>query len=97
EAGRVAGLEGILRAYELLLDDRLGRVKALVTTAAPLEAEAQTELRRRLGEVTGKDVYLELRQDPTLLGGVVTQVGSRVYDGSLKTQLARLRDEMARA
>jgi F-type H+-transporting ATPase subunit delta len=97
EAGRVAGLEAILRAYELLMDDRLDRVKALVTTAAPLEAEAQTELRRRLGEVTGKDVYLELRQDPTLLGGVVTQIGSRVYDGSLKTQLARVRAEMARA
>ena len=54
-------------------------------------------MRRRLGEVTGKDVYLELRQDPTLLGGVVSQVGSRVYDGSLRMQLARLRDELVRA
>jgi len=97
DGGRVAGLEGILRAYELLADERLGRMKAVVTSAAPLEAETQAQLRRRLGEVTGKDVYLELRQDPTLLGGVVTQIGSRVYDGSLKTQLARLRDEMARA
>jgi F-type H+-transporting ATPase subunit delta len=97
EGGRLAGLAGILRAYERLMDERLGRVKAVVTSAAPLEAEAQDRLRRRLGEVTGKDVYLELRQDPTLLGGVVSQVGSRVYDGSLKMQLARLRDELARA
>jgi F-type H+-transporting ATPase subunit delta len=97
EGGRMAGLEGILRAYELLVDEHVGRVKAVVTSAASLDAEAQERLRRRLGEVTGKDVYLELRQDPGLLGGVVTQVGSRVYDGSLKTQLARLRDEMARA
>ena len=97
EGGRLAGLEAILRAYELLVDERLGRVKAVVTSAAPLEADAQERLRRRLGDVTGKDVYLELRQDPALLGGVVTQIGSRVYDGSLKTQLARLRDELVRA
>jgi len=97
DGGRLAGLAGILRAYELLMDERLGRVKAVVTSAAPLGAEAQEQLRRKLGEMTGKDVYLELRQYPTLLGGVVSQVGSRVYDGSLKMQLARLRDELARA
>lgn len=97
EGGRLAGLETILRAYELLVDEWLGRVKALVTSAAPMDADAQERLRRRLGEVTGKDVYLELRQDPTLLGGVVTQIGSRVFDGSLKTQLARLREDMVRA
>jgi F-type H+-transporting ATPase subunit delta len=97
DAGRLAGLEGILRAFERLADDRLGRVRALVTTAAPLDADAQAALRRRLGEVTGKDVYLDIRQDPALLGGVVARIGSRVFDGSLKTQLARLRDEMARA
>jgi F-type H+-transporting ATPase subunit delta len=97
EAGRLAGLEAILRAYELLVDERLGRVKAVVTSAAPLPADAQARLRRQLGDVTGKDVYLELRQDSGLLGGVVTQIGSQVFDGSLKTQLARLRDEMVRA
>lgn len=97
EGGRVGGLEAILRAYELLVDERLGRVKAVVTSAAPLEGDTQDRLRRRLGDVTGKDVYLELRQDPALVGGVVTQIGSQVFDGSLKTQLARLRDEMVRA
>ncbi len=97
ETGRLAGLEAILRAFELLADERLGRVKAVVTSAAPLPADAQEGLRRRLSDLTGKDVYLELRQDPALLGGVVTQMGSRVYDGSLKMQLARLRDEMVRA
>ncbi len=97
EGGRLAGLEAILRAYDFLVDERLGRAKAVVTSAAPLGPDAQERLRRRLADVTGKDVYLELRQDPTLLGGVVTQVGSRVFDGSLRTQLARLREELARA
>ena len=97
DAKRLAGLEGILRAYESLMDERLGRVKAVVTSAAPLDDAERDGLCRRLSEVAGKQVYLELRQDPALLGGVITQIGSRVYDGSLKTQLARLRDELARA
>jgi F-type H+-transporting ATPase subunit delta len=79
------------------MDERLGRVKATVTSAAPLDEAAQERLRRRLCDVAGKQVYLELRQDPAILGGVVTQIGSRVYDGSVKTQLARLRDELVRA
>ena len=97
DAKRLAGLEGILRAYESLMDERLGRVKAVVTSAAPLDDAERDGLCRRLSEVAGKQVYLELRQDPALLGGVITQIGSRVYDGSLKTQLARLRDELVRA
>lgn len=97
DGGRLSGLDAILRAYESSVDERLGRVKAVVTSAEPLASGIQEDLCRRLGEVTGKDVYLELRQDPALLGGVVAQVGSRIYDGSLKTQLARLRDELARA
>lgn len=97
DGGRLSGLDAILRAYEALVDERLGRVKAVVTSAAPLDAGLQEGLRRRLGEVTGKDVYLEFRQDSTLLGGVVAQIGSRIYDGSLKTQLGRLRDELIRA
>jgi F-type H+-transporting ATPase subunit delta len=97
EGGRLAGLAAILRAYDLLVDERLGRAKAVVTSAAPLGLDAQERLRRRLADATGKDVYLELRQDPTLLGGVVTQIGSQVFDGSLRTQLARLREELVRA
>lgn len=96
EAGRLPALEGVLRAYEALVDERLGRVKAMVTTAGPLEAEAQERLRQRLEQMTGKTVYLEVRQDGRILGGLVTQIGSLVYDGSLRTQLARLREAMVR-
>jgi F-type H+-transporting ATPase subunit delta len=97
EGGRIVGLDGILRAYEALVDDQLGRVRAVVTSAAPLEAEAQARLRKALSEVTGKAVYLDIREDPALLGGVVAQIGSRIYDGSLKTRLAQLRDVLTQA
>lgn len=96
EAGRLPALESVLRAYEALVDERLGRLKAMVTTARPLEAEAQERLRQRLEQMTGKIVYLEVQQDPKILGGLVTQIGSLVYDGSLRTQLVKLREEMVR-
>jgi F-type H+-transporting ATPase subunit delta len=95
EAGRLGALEGILRAYSVLVDERLGRVKAVVTAAAPLAAEQQERLRLRLGQVTGKQVYLEVHDDPGILGGLITQIGSRVYDGSVRTQLLRLREQLA--
>jgi F-type H+-transporting ATPase subunit delta len=97
QAGRLQALEGVLRAYETMVDERLGRVKAVVTTAAPLEGEAHERLRQRLAEMTGKTVYLEGQLDTGLLGGLVTQIGSQVYDGSLRTRLARLRQELVRS
>ena len=96
EAGRLPALEAVHHAYQALVDERLGRVKALVTAAGPLEAESQEQLRQRLEQMTGKRVYLEVQQDPRILGGLVTQIGSLVYDGSLRTQLAKLREELVR-
>jgi F-type H+-transporting ATPase subunit delta len=95
-ADRLGALESIVRAYESLVDDRLGRVKAEVTAAAPLDGGQQERLRRQLEEVAGRRVYLEVRHDPKILGGLVARIGSLVYDGSLRTQLARLRDQLVR-
>ncbi len=96
DAGRLAQLDAILRAYEEQVDLRLGRVKAAVTLAAPLPEAEQAELTRRLSDITGKQVYLDARTDPALLGGFVAQIGSQVYDGSLRTQLRRMHDELTR-
>lgn len=96
EAGRVRLLESILQSYEALVDERLGRVKAVVTTPAPLDLATQEALRARLGALSGKTVYLEVRQDPAILGGLIAQIGSQVYDGSLKTQLQTLHEQLAR-
>lgn len=96
EAGRLGALEIIMRTYDMLVDERLGRVKAVVTTAVPLGDAPQEALRQRLGQVTGKSVYLEVQQDPSILGGLIAQIGSLVYDGSVKTQLAKLREQLLR-
>ena len=94
EAGRMAALEGILRAYEAMLDERIGRVHAAVTTAAPLDGGQRARLTTELARLTGKRVVLEVTQNTAILGGMITQIGSRVYDGSLKTRIARLRHDL---
>ncbi|MFB3820393.1 MAG: ATP synthase F1 subunit delta [Candidatus Methylomirabilales bacterium] len=94
QAGRLPSLEDILQVYGALADERLGRLRAEVTTAAPLPEAQLAGLRERLGQITGKQVYLTVRQDPAILGGVVTRIGSQVYDGSLRAQLARLHEKL---
>jgi len=70
------------------MNARKGIVVAHVATAAPVTTSQQESLGRRLSEMTGKQIQLEFKTDPALIGGVVTRIGSMVYDGSIKTQLS---------
>jgi len=96
-AGRLPVLPDILRAFAGMVDERLGRLRAEVTSAAPLPEAQLAGLRARLAEITGKQVCLTVRQDPLILGGLVTRIGSQVYDGSLRAQLARLREMLVQS
>ena len=69
-------------------------IRAEVTSAAPLSPEKTQALADSLSKVTGKKVELSTSVDPELLGGVVATIGSTVYDGSVKTQLQKLRQEL---
>ena len=69
-------------------------VRAEVTSAAPLSPEKTKALEESLSKVTGKKVDLSVSVDPDLLGGVVARIGSTVYDGSVKTQLERMRQQL---
>mgnify|MGYP006266211245 FL=1 len=71
-------------------------VRADVTSAAPLSPEKAKALQDSLSTVTGKQVELTLSVNPDLLGGVVARIGSTVYDGSVKTQLAQMRQELVK-
>ena len=81
----------VLRAFGELVDARLGRMRARVASASPLSPEAVDAIASRLSEVTGAKILLERSVEPALLGGVVAQVGSLVYDGSVRTQLEDLK------
>ena len=71
-------------------------VRAEVTTAAPLSPEKTKALEESLSKVTGKKVEISVSVDPDLLGGVVARIGSTVHDGSVKTQLTRMRQELVK-
>jgi F-type H+-transporting ATPase subunit delta len=88
---RLVAFDEIEAEFVRLADEAAGRSKAKVKTAQPLTAEQQERLSRALAAKAGRTVELEVQVDPTLLGGLVAQLGDTVYDGSLKTQLVQLR------
>jgi F-type H+-transporting ATPase subunit delta len=89
--GRIPQLPLIARHLRQMIDEQMGRVRASVTSAKPLDFSVETRIRSALARATGKNVLLEKHVDPSLLGGVVTQVGDLLYDGSVRTQLELLR------
>jgi F-type H+-transporting ATPase subunit delta len=87
-------LGAISRSFRERLNSKKGVVRARVTTAVPLAPEQAAALARRLTEVTGRQVTLQTKVDPAIIGGVVTEVDSTVYDGSVTRQLARMRQKL---
>ena len=92
---RMADLPQVTAKLSQTLDERSGVISAEVTSAQPLPAATTAALASRLGEITGKKVSLNFATDETLLGGIVTRIGSTVYDGSVRNQLERLGEELA--
>lgn len=93
---RMQALPAVAHIYGDLMNKRLGRVQATATTAVPLSPKLTESLRRRMGEVLGETVDLQTQVDPAILGGIVVQVDSTVYDGSLRAQLRNLREHLLR-
>jgi len=94
EQDRINGLHEITRAFVRMADDAAGRLQAEVTSAAPLGPDAIAELQQALAVATGKTIVLTTKVDPSLIGGVVTKLGSYVLDGSVRSALARMREEL---
>jgi F-type H+-transporting ATPase subunit delta len=91
---RLHNLDQMLRALARELDARTNIVSAEVTTAREISEQEQARLRDRLKAATGKDVRLQFRTDPAIIGGVVARIGSLVYDGSIKNQLAQMKQRL---
>lgn len=91
---RLPIVSDIARVFDAMVDERLGRVKARVRSAVELTEDETRRLREALSRATRKEVELELGVDASLLGGMVAEVGSTVFDGSMRTQLAMLRKEL---
>jgi F-type H+-transporting ATPase subunit delta len=91
---RMKALPYIARYLREASDKKRGVVRAVVTTAAPLPEDYYVRLQRQLEALTGQKVSIEKKEDPSLIGGVVTRIGDRVFDGSIKTRLQSLRDAL---
>ena len=93
---RLSSLAAISREVDAMIEARSGRQSAEVTSAKPLNADQLAQITAVLEKLSGKKVAVTKHEDPSLLGGVVAKLGDTVYDGSLRTQLRTLRDELTK-
>jgi F-type H+-transporting ATPase subunit delta len=92
--GRGGFLRAMRKAVRDLRDQQHGRVQVQVTTAAPLDGELTERIHQQLKSMLGGEPVLATKVDPGLIGGIVFRVGDTVYDGSVATRLAQVRNQM---
>jgi F-type H+-transporting ATPase subunit delta len=91
---RMPLLEEAVQAYRKIANDRVGVVQVTVSAASELSEAERESVAARFRELTGKQVELEFRIESELLGGMLAQIGSTVYDGSVRGNLARMREQL---
>jgi F-type H+-transporting ATPase subunit delta len=94
ENGRLTELKGILKIVKQLAAGHRGETEAEVTSAMPLDDNQIAALRAKLAKRAGRDVTLDVKVDPSLLGGIVVKLGSQMIDASIKTKLNTLANAM---
>ena len=96
DAERLSSVPAIAREVDAMIQAKSGRVSAEITSALPLDVGQVQQITAALEKLSGKKIDVTKREDPALLGGVVAKVGDVVYDGSLRTQLRSIRDELTK-
>ncbi len=94
---RISQAPEMAEAFEAVVDERSGRVRAQVSSARELSADQRAALQVELARLTGKQVRCDFLVDPGLLGGVSVRIGSTIYDGSVRGRLAALRGRLSTA
>ena len=94
EKERIPLLEAIIEEFRKLADEALGQVRGKVKTARPLTSEDIEALSKSFQDLVGKKVVLEVEEDPSIIGGVVTLLGGVVFDGSIKGNLEQIREKL---
>ena len=87
---RSGSISEVIEAFDILLDARLGFVRADILSAQKLGEEQEKILAAQLAQLTGKQVRMRFSEDPGLIGGVLARIGSTVYDGSVRGQLSAM-------
>ena len=94
--GSLPGLKDTIKSLLVLYEEKIRKVTAEVTAPVALDEKFISRLKTALTSLTDRNVEIESRQDPSLIGGFIVKVGSTVYDSSLKGQLQLLRAELTR-
>jgi F-type H+-transporting ATPase subunit delta len=97
EKRRAQALPAIVEALRALADAHAGRARVSVRTAAPLPDSLRSRLEALLADTLEKRIVLEAALEPALMGGAVVTIGDKVYDGSIRTRLARFRKQITRS
>lgn len=92
ERRRIQYLEEIVAMYQALLDEELGRARGEVITAFPMSPEEKAELEKALQELLKKEIILDSRVDPEIIGGIKVKIGDYILDGTLKSQLEKFKE-----
>lgn len=93
--GRLSELEGMVEAFGRLVDTQAGIIDAVVETAVKLGPSQLNNLKTALEKRTGLKLRMQVKVVPELIGGLRAQIGNQVFDGSLKSELHRLRDTLS--
>jgi F-type H+-transporting ATPase subunit delta len=96
ERDRLGHLSGIVSSYQRLLNQAKGRIEATVTSASPIEPSHLERLLGTLRGISGKEVLLRQEIDPALIGGLLVELEGKVYDGTVSTQLEKMRQRIGR-
>jgi len=93
---RIGAVEEIMDYYAILTDQISNIARAEIVTPRPLKKEAMNKLEKVLGDMTSKTVKMQVREDKSLIGGLIVKIGDLVLDGSIKVQLEGLRESLKR-
>jgi F-type H+-transporting ATPase subunit delta len=94
ETGRIRYVQDVYEAFQEILAERTNRAMAKLTTAVAVNAADLADIKKKLEALTGKQVDVDAKVDATLIGGAKAQIGSTVYDGTIKNQLAKMRGQL---
>ncbi len=94
ETGRIRYVKDVHEAFLALLSERQNRASVQLTTAAAINAGELAEIKKKLETLTGKQVDIDAKIDASLIGGAKARIGSVIYDGSIKNQLNKMRDQL---
>ncbi len=97
DKNRIGAIDQITMHYERLTDEIANIARAEVMTPSPLRTAAQDKLRKALGDLTKKEIKMEIREDKSLIGGVIVKIGDMVLDGTVRAQLQGLKESLKRS